>query len=118
TLYDLDRLDLAVATTLRYDLQEEVSSYLDRLSEPEFASTTGLLGDRLLSADNTGQVRYSFTLFERSPHGNLVRVQTDNTGQPFDINEDSKLELGSTAKLRVLVTYLEVIAEIHARYVD
>jgi hypothetical protein len=35
-----------------------------------------------------------------------VRVQTDSTDQPFDINEGSKLELGSTAKLRVLTTYL------------
>ena len=45
-----------------------------------------------------------------------MRVQTDNTNQPFDINEGSKLELGSTAKLRVLATYLEVIAELHERY--
>ena len=45
--------------------------------------------------------------------GNMVRVQTDTTQLPFDINEGSKLELGSTAKLRTLVTYLEIIAELH-----
>jgi membrane peptidoglycan carboxypeptidase len=45
-----------------------------------------------------------------------VRVQTDNTDQPFDINEGSKLELGSTAKLRVLTTYLQIITELHDRY--
>ncbi|WP_222860856.1 hypothetical protein, partial [Yersinia ruckeri] len=45
-----------------------------------------------------------------------VRVQTDNTDQPFDINEGSKLELGSTAKLRVLTTYLEIVAELHDHY--
>ncbi|WP_323147620.1 hypothetical protein, partial [Pseudomonas marginalis] len=44
------------------------------------------------------------------------RVQTDSTDQPFDINEGSKLELGSTAKLRVLTTYLQIIAELHDRY--
>lgn len=115
-LYDLDRLDLAATTTLQNDLQEQVSTYLNRLSDPEFASTAGLLGERLLSPGHTQEVRFSFTLFERSPQGNLVRVQTDNTDQPFDINEGSKLELGSTAKLRVLVTYLEMIAEIHQRY--
>ena len=40
----------------------------------------------------------------------------DNTDQPFDINEGSKLELGSTAKLRVLTTYLQIIAELHDKY--
>merc|ERR1712093_443095 len=70
----------------------------------------------MLSPERTGDVRYSFTLFERGEQGFRVRVQTDNTNQPFDINEGSKLELGSTAKLRVLTTYLEVIAELHERY--
>ncbi|EPM86502.1 hypothetical protein A249_26425, partial [Pseudomonas syringae pv. actinidiae ICMP 18804] len=61
-------------------------------------------------------MRYSFTLFERGADGSRVRVQTDSTDQPFDINEGSKLELGSTAKMRVLTTYLEIIAELHGRY--
>ena len=115
-LYDLDRLDIAASTTLQKDLQGQVSTYLNQLSDPEFAKATGLFGERLLSPKHTGQVRYSFTLFESTPQGNLVRVHTDNTDQPFDINEGSKLELGSTAKLRVFVNYLEVIAEIHQRY--
>ncbi|GAB3537171.1 transglycosylase domain-containing protein [Pontibacter brevis] len=118
SLYDLDRLDLAATTTLQHDLQKQVSTYLDSLSDPKFASSVGLFGERLLTPSSTEQVRYSFTLFEHTPQGNLVRVQTDNTNQPFDINEGSKLELGSTAKLRVLVTYLEVIAELHKRYAD
>lgn len=63
-------------------------------------------------------MRYSFTLFERTATGSRVRVQTDSTDQPFDINEGSKLELGSTAKLRVLATYLEIIAELHQRHAD
>lgn len=115
-LYELDRLDLSATSTLQRDLQSEVSAYLGRLREPEFAKSIGLVGERLLRPEQAGEVRYSFTLFERTPDGNRVRVQTDNTDQPFDINEGSKLELGSTAKLRVLATYLEVIAELHARY--
>ncbi|WP_020682065.1 transglycosylase domain-containing protein [Marinobacterium rhizophilum] len=115
-LYDLDRLDLAANSTLSGQLQRDVSQYLRRLADPDFATETGLLGERLLSASNTAQVRYSFTLFERSTDGNRVRVQTDNTDQPFDINEGSKLELGSTAKLRVLAHYLGVIAELHQRF--
>lgn len=115
-LYDLDRLDLSATTTLQSDLQSQVSQYLRDLANPAFAAQVGLLGERLLTPASTTQVRYSFTLFERGPDGSRVRVQTDSTDQPFDINEGSKLELGSTAKMRVLTTYLEIIAELHDRY--
>ena len=115
-LYDLDRLDLSATSTLQGPLQQDVTAYLKRLSDPEFARQTGLLGERLLTAASTPQVRYSFTLFELTADGARVRVQTDNTDQPFDINEGSKLELGSTAKLRVLTTYLQIIAELHAQH--
>ncbi|TBU91916.1 transglycosylase domain-containing protein [Phytopseudomonas dryadis] len=114
--YDLDRLDLSARSSLNQDLQQQVSDYLGQLADPAFAEHIGLFGDRLLSPAKTADVRYSFTLFERTPSGNQVRVQTDNTHQPFDINEGSKLELGSTAKLRVMATYLEVIAELHQRH--
>lgn len=117
-LYDLDRLDLAATTTLQNDLQAQVTQYLKDLAKPEFAGQLGLLGERLLTPASTRQVRYSFTLFERGPDGARVRVQTDNTDQPFDINESSKLELGSTAKLRVLTTYLEIVTELHDRYAE
>jgi membrane peptidoglycan carboxypeptidase len=116
SLYELDRLDLAATTPLHGELQGQISNYLHRLADPAFAGEVGLFGERMLSPERTGDVRYSFTLFERGEQGFRVRVQTDNTNQPFDINEGSKLELGSTAKLRVLTTYLEVIAELHERY--
>ena len=61
-------------------------------------------------------MKYSFTLFEKDAGRVKVRVQTDNNDQPFDINEGSKLELGSTAKLRVLTTYLEIVTELHDSY--
>ncbi len=115
-LYDLDRLDLSATTTLQSELQTRVGQYLRDLADPAFAANVGLLGERLLTPASTAQVRYSFTLFERGPDGSRVRVQTDSTDQPFDINEGSKLELGSTAKMRVLTTYLEMIAELHERY--
>ena len=115
-LYDLDRLDVSATSTLQSDLQLQVSQYLKNLADPEFAAQIGLIGERLLTAKTTDQVSYSFTLFERTADGSRVRVQTDSTDQPFDINEGSKLELGSTAKLRVLTTYLEIIAELHDKY--
>ncbi|MGZ0704865.1 transglycosylase domain-containing protein [Pseudomonas piscis] len=115
-LYDLDRLDLSATSTLQSDLQRQATEYLKHLADPAFAAQVGLLGERLLTPTSTTQVRYSFTLFELTPDGSRVRVQTDSTDQPFDINEGSKLELGSTAKLRVLTTYLQIIAELHDKY--
>jgi membrane peptidoglycan carboxypeptidase len=115
-LYDLDRLDLSATSTLQGELQTKATEYLKHLADPAFATEIGLMGERLLTPTSTTQVRYSFTLFELTPDGSRVRVQTDSTDQPFDINEGSKLELGSTAKLRVLTTYLQIIAELHERY--
>ena len=116
SLYQLDRYDLEVSATLDGDLQRQVSNFLGKLDDPAFARAQGLLGDRMLSPATLGAVRYSFNLVEQTPAGNRVRVQTDTTDQPLDINEGSKLELGSTAKLRVLATYLEIVAELHERY--
>jgi len=115
-LYDLDRLDLSATSTLQGDLQTQATAYLKKLADPAFAAQIGLMGERLLTPTSTTQVRYSFTLFELTPDGSRVRVQTDSTDQPFDINEGSKLELGSTAKMRVLTTYLQIIAELHDKY--
>lgn len=114
-LYELDRMDLSVRTTLQGDLQESISYHLRQLRDPAVAKANGLVGEYLLQEGQAANLRYSFTLFEKTPDSNRVRVQTDNTDQPFDINEGSKLELGSTAKVRVLATYLEIIAEIWHR---
>ena len=114
SLYALDRLDASLDTTLNAGLQEAVSQFLDQLDDPAFARAQGLMGERMLQPASLGAVRYSFTLLERTDSANLVRVQTDTTAQPLDINEGSKLELGSTAKLRVLATYLELVTELHA----
>ena len=115
-LYDLDRLDLSATSTLQGELQTQATAYLKHLADPAYATEIGLIGERLLTPTSTSQVRYSFTLFELTPDGSRVRVQTDSTDQPFDINEGSKLELGSTAKMRVLTTYLQIIAELHDKY--
>ena len=116
-LYDLDRLDLEVETSVSQPAQKIVSAYLQSLAKPEAAAASGLVGHRLLAPENPfGEVIYSFTLYEKSPQGNLLRIQADNLNQPFDINSQARLDLGSTAKLRTLVTYLEVIARLHAEF--
>ena len=116
-LYDLDRLDLQVSTTINQPAQKIVSGYLQSLAKPEAAAASGLIGHRLLQPENPlSHVIYSFTLYEKTPLGNQLRIQADNLNQPFDINSQARLDLGSTAKLRTLVTYLEIIARLHAEY--
>ena len=70
---------------------------------------SGLATYRLLERGDPSRVLYSLTLSERSPEGNRIRVQTDNFNGPFNVNEGSRIELGSTAKLRTLVTYLQMV---------
>lgn len=114
--YELDRFDLRVRGNLDGALQKAVDRFLAELSDPEKARERGIIGERLLTPAQLGKVDYSFTLMEKGEDGNRVRVQTDTSDALFDINESSKLELGSTAKLRVLATYLEIVAELHQRY--
>ncbi|HEX5687003.1 MAG TPA: transglycosylase domain-containing protein [Ideonella sp.] len=117
--YDLDRLDLAVNSSLAGDAQHAAGTLLRSLSDPDAAKAAGLYGFRLLNeGDDTSKLVFSFTLFERSEGANLLRVQTDNLDQPFDLNEGARLDLGSTAKLRTLITYLEQVAELHERWSD
>lgn len=115
--YDLDRLDLRAQSTLDAQVQHTATQLLRGLKEPEAAHTAGLYGFRLLNeGDDTSKIVFSFTLFERGNGANLLRVQTDNVDQPFDLNEGARLDLGSTSKLRTMVTYLELIAELHAKW--
>lgn len=112
-LYDLDRLHLQVGSTFDVDLQKRVTAFLNRLADPQFVAANGLNGDRLLENADPSRVIYSFLLVEATAAGNLIRVQADNFAAPFDFNKSVKLELGSTAKLRTLTHYLEVMTELH-----
>ncbi|QOY95519.1 transglycosylase domain-containing protein [Massilia sp. UMI-21] len=115
-LYNLDRLDLSVVSTLDAQVQKAVTDTLRNLNDAEQAKAAGLTGKGLLGNGDPSQVVYSFTLMERGEHVNYLRVQTDNYDQPLDINEGAKLDLGSTAKLRTLVTYLDIVDQLHKRF--
>ena len=114
--YALDRLDLSVRSTVDGGAQQNVTQFLRRLTDPGEPLTTNLRQHRLLAQSDPHAVIYGFTLYERSSRLNLLRVQTDNYNQPLNINEGTKLELGSTAKLRTLVNYLEIVEQLHDRY--
>lgn len=111
--YDLDQLHLEVDATVDTALQTEVVTVFGQLADKQFVGARGLNGKRLLQGADPRKVTYSLLLFERTPLGNLMRVQADSLEQPFDVNEGLKLELGSTAKLRTLAHYLEVVAELY-----
>jgi membrane peptidoglycan carboxypeptidase len=115
-LYILDRFDLTVKSTLDSRMQEEVTKSLRELGDRSCAAAAGLYGEHLLEDEDPSRVIYSFTLYERRPGANVLRAQTDNFDQPLSINENTKLELGSSAKLRTLITYCEIIASLHDRY--
>jgi membrane peptidoglycan carboxypeptidase len=115
SLYELDRYDVAAHATLDLDWQAAAAELFRSLSDPAFVRGTGFGADRLLSVGDPGRVIYSFTLLESTSLGNVVRAQTDNYEGPLSLARGGRLELGSTAKLRTLVTYLEVVATLHGR---
>ncbi len=117
-LYDLDRFDLKASATLHGPTQRAVSAFLRRLSDPVVVEAAGLYGHYLLEPDNDlSKPIYSFTVYENTEDGALLRVQADNLNQPFDINKGAKLDMGSSAKLRTLITYLQLVAELREQYI-
>jgi len=106
TLYELDRFDLTVRTTLDLRAQEEVTNLLARLTDPAFG---------VIDRGDPARVIYAVVVRERTQNGNVIRVQVDNFDSPFNVNEGSKLELGSTAKLRTLISYLEIVEQLYLR---
>jgi membrane peptidoglycan carboxypeptidase len=112
-LYSLDRLDLSARTSVDTAAQGRVTTVLRRLSDPAFLRSSGMVGKQLLGDGDPASVTWSFVLYERGPDRNLVRIHADSMNTPFDINSGAKLMLGSTAKLRTLITYLDIVAELH-----
>jgi membrane peptidoglycan carboxypeptidase len=115
-LYELDRYDLTVRASIDREVQQGVSHKIVSMNDPAYVRDQGFAQYRLLARGDPTKVVYSFILYERTPLGNVVRVQTDNWDQPLDLNTAGRMELGSTAKLRTLVTYLEIIDERYRRF--
>jgi membrane peptidoglycan carboxypeptidase len=110
---ELDLLDLRVESTLDRRAQLLAAETLRELRDPRRAAAQGLTGFRLLAPGDAEGVVYSFSLYERGVGANRLLVQTDNFASALDISEGAKLDLGSTAKLRTLVSYLEALTALH-----
>ena len=115
-LYALDHYDMEAHSTLDGPSQQAVTRILNRMADPAFLACAGFKEARLLAKGDPKLVNYSLTLYERTPTANVLRIQADNLNQPLDINAGTKLDLGSSAKFRTLVSYLLVVADLHKRY--
>jgi len=114
--YELDRFDLTVSTQIDRAVSDRCARVLRQLTDRDYAASAGIVGKQMIEGGPAESVIYSFNLYETSEGANLLRVQADNYNQPLNINQGTRLELGSTAKLRTLATYLELIAGIHQHY--
>ncbi|WP_394699495.1 transglycosylase domain-containing protein [uncultured Desulfobacter sp.] len=114
--YVLDRLDLTVKTTLNKALQEAIAKKLVRMKDPEYIRTGGFMAPHMLDTGDPQKIVYSFSLYEHTSQGNALRVQTNTFDGPFNIDEQMKLDLGSSSKLRALVHYLDIISQLYDTY--
>lgn len=110
---ELDALDLRVESSLDQRSQLRAAERLRALRDPRLAAEAGLTGFRLLSPRDAQGVVYSFSLYELGLGTNRLLVQADNSPYALDVSDGAKLDLGSTAKLRTLVSYLEAVATLH-----
>lgn len=107
----LDKLDLKVYSTIRNDIQVAATDFFAQLKDEEFINEHNLKVPKLLDRTDPQKVTYSFNLFELQNGQAKLRAIYDNMNQPFSFNDSSKLELGSSAKMRVLVTYLDAMSK-------
>lgn len=111
-LYTLDRLHVSARTTVDLLAQRAVSEAFAALQTPEGVAAAGLDRTRLLAKGDPARVDYSFTLYERVGDRIFPRVQTDTAPGQFSLTDGMKVELGSTAKARVMVSWLSAMADV------
>jgi membrane peptidoglycan carboxypeptidase len=114
-LWSLQHFDLSVSSSIDEQAQQRVTDVLTRLGDLAYDRSLGLIGKQMLGDGNPAQVNWSFVLYERGDGANYVRIHADSLDAPFDINSGAKLQLGSTAKLRTLITYLNIMVALHGK---
>ncbi len=112
-LYALDRLDLTGYASIDTAGQTRIVDVLKELGDPAYDHSLGLYGKQLLGSASPAKLAWSVVVYERGADRNYVRIRADSLNEPFDINSGAKLQLGSTAKLRTLVTYLDIVTTLH-----
>ena len=116
-MYKLDRWDIRVDSTLDHAVNTAVNAKLKSFNDPEIAKQNGLIGFQLLRPETAPKVTWAITVNERLPDGRVVtRVSTDTFKGSLDLTKGGRQNYGSTSKMRMAVTFLEVIAELHDKY--
>jgi len=105
-----------VESTLDPELQASTVQLFEKLRDPQFVESAGLREERLLAKGDPSRLIYGMMLYEKTPAGNLLRVDTDSLNAPFNINTGMKMQLGSTAKLRTLANYLDIVASLYTQF--
>jgi membrane peptidoglycan carboxypeptidase len=107
--HELVRMDVDVETTLDTRAHQKVAEVIASLRDPSFVGRHGLDGRTRMGAGEPDDLIFSVMLFERGEAYHRLRLKVDSHPGRLDLNEGSKLDLGSTAKLRTLTHYLEVV---------
>ncbi len=116
-MYKLDRWDLQVDSTLDHAVNAAVTAKLKSFNDPEIAKQNGLTGFQLLRPEAAPKVTWAITINERLPDGRVVtRISTDTFKGSLDLNKGGRQNYGSTSKMRMATTFLEVIAELHDKH--
>ena len=107
TYPEMDKLDLTVESTINLNLQQKITDFFVNLKDESFIQEHNFRQDKLLDHTDKDQVTYSIVLYELENGSAKLRATYDNIDKPFEFNSGGKVELGSTAKLRVIISYLE-----------
>lgn len=117
--YKLDRRDMRVETTLDQATTRAVHDEIVSFKDPKIAKAKGLIGPKLLDEKNASKIIWSVLITENMPDGReYVRVSTDTHEGALDMNQGGRLSYGSTSKLRMAATYLDIMARLHTEYKD
>lgn len=113
--YDLSNKDFKLTTSIDLGKQKILESVLEDIKSGRNTDKYGLYGERLLSKNEEKRVDYAINLYElENKNGvgmsNLVAsYETDK--RPSSFLNGGKFELGSTAKLRVLTSFLQLMEQ-------
>lgn len=116
SLYELDRMDLSVYSTLDIGVQRKIEEKLKAIATPKGAKEAGLLRYPLIGKNDPSALIYSVSVWKQTDDFNCMVVNADTYQHRLNLNEGMRLELGSTAKLRTLVSYLQIVESLYEKW--
>ncbi|MFH1459844.1 MAG: transglycosylase domain-containing protein [Candidatus Omnitrophota bacterium] len=118
-LNTLNRMDIRLRASNDHLLQQKLYENFVQMYDPYFLQKYSFAGRKLINLRNNdiSQLRYSCYVVEKggdASSANKVVAHIDTfDDQQFDYVLDSKTELGSTAKLRIFLQFLTIVADVY-----